>query len=111
MESSLCTSTQDSSDADGSGSTGRNMRALSYICKRQYLGSGEIVSGVKKCPKCGGEMIEGEFMKNIPKLTALPRKGLGSYDRVIPAYCKDCGFIEIYKEMKQKKSRAANQCC
>jgi predicted Zn finger-like uncharacterized protein len=26
----------------------------------------------KKCPKCGGEMIEGEFMKSIPKLTILP---------------------------------------
>jgi len=24
-------------------------------------------------------------------------------DRIIPFYCKNCGFIEIYKEMKRKK--------
>jgi predicted nucleic-acid-binding Zn-ribbon protein len=59
------------------------------------------MSEVKKCPKCGGEMVEGEFLKNIPKVTSFPKKGR-SWDRVIPTYCKNCGFIEIYKEMKKK---------
>jgi len=45
-------------------------------------------------------MIEGEFMKNIPKLVVLPRKDLGRYERVIPVWCNSCGFIEMYKEMK-----------
>ena len=58
------------------------------------------MSDFKKCPKCGGEMIEGEFMKNLPKLAMLPRKGLGRYERVIPVWCSACGFIEMYKEMK-----------
>lgn len=58
------------------------------------------MSDAKKCPKCGGEMIEGEFMKNIPKLTILPRKGFGRNERVIPYWCNACGFIEMYKEMK-----------
>lgn len=69
----------------------------------QCLDSGRIMSEVKNCPKCGGEMVEGEFMKNIPKVTIVPKKGRKRYDRVIPTYCKKCGFIEIYKEMKEKK--------
>ncbi len=58
------------------------------------------MSDAKKCPKCGGEMIEGEFMKDNPKLTILPKKGLRRYERAIPVWCNGCGFIEVYKEMK-----------
>ena len=58
------------------------------------------MSEVKKCPKCGGEMVEAETL--IPKVTIFPKKGRWLGDRVIPTYCKNCGFIEIYKEMKKK---------
>jgi len=62
------------------------------------------MSGVKKCPKCGGEMVQGEFLKNLPKIIVSPKKGRRSLDKVIPTYCKKCGFMEIYKEMKEKKN-------
>jgi predicted nucleic-acid-binding Zn-ribbon protein len=48
-------------------------------------------------------MVEGEFLKNLPKVIVSPRKGRRRFDRVIPTYCKKCGFMEIYKEMKEKK--------
>jgi predicted nucleic-acid-binding Zn-ribbon protein len=65
------------------------------------------VSEVKKCPKCGGEMVQGEFLKNLPKIIVSPKNGPWSFDKVIPTYCKKCGFMEIYKEMKEKKSARA----
>jgi predicted nucleic-acid-binding Zn-ribbon protein len=58
------------------------------------------MSEVENCPKCGGEMAEGETL--IPKVTLFPKKGRLLGDRVIPTYCKNCGFIELYKEMKRE---------
>ena len=52
------------------------------------------------CPKCSGEMVQGEFLKNLPKIVVVSIKGQRSLDRVIPKYCRKCGFIEIYKELK-----------
>jgi predicted Zn-ribbon and HTH transcriptional regulator len=59
------------------------------------------MSEVKKCPKCRGEMIQSEFLKNLPKVLVLSREGRRSFDRVIPTYCKKCGFMELYKEAKK----------
>jgi predicted nucleic-acid-binding Zn-ribbon protein len=50
------------------------------------------MSEAKKCPKCGGEMEEGETR---PLLT------LGGFlkPRSILRYvCKNCGYIELYEE-------------
>ena len=58
------------------------------------------MSRLEKCPKCGGEMVQGEFLKNLPKMVVFSGEGRRSLDRVIPTYCKNCGFTEIYKEMK-----------
>lgn len=55
----------------------------------------------KKCPKCGGEMVEAETL--IPKVTIYPKKGHLLGDSIIPTYCKNCGFVELYKEIKKKK--------
>ena len=55
---------------------------------------------VKKCPKCGGEMVKGEFLKNLPKVAISPKKLRKRYDTVIPTCCKNCGFIEMYREKK-----------
>jgi predicted Zn-ribbon and HTH transcriptional regulator len=60
------------------------------------------MSEIKKCPKCSEEMVHGEFLKNLPKVVVFSREGRRSLDRVIPTYCKKCGFIEIYKEMKEQ---------
>jgi predicted Zn-ribbon and HTH transcriptional regulator len=62
------------------------------------------MSEVKKCPKCSGEMLQGEFLKNLPKVVVSPKKGRRRFDKVIPAYCTKCGFIEIYKEMKKNRN-------
>ena len=54
------------------------------------------------CPKCSGEMVQGEFLKNLPKIVVFSEEGRRSLDRVIPKYCGRCGFIEIYKELKEQ---------
>ena len=56
---------------------------------------------VKKCPKCNGEMVQGEFLKNLPKVAVISKEGRRRFDRVIPSYCEKCGFMEIYKEIKE----------
>ena len=64
------------------------------------FGRKKIMGEVKKCLKCNGEMVRGEFLKNLPKVVVAPKEGRRSLDRVIPTYCRMCGFMEIYKEMK-----------
>jgi len=59
-------------------------------------------SEVKKCPKCNGEMVQGEFLKNLPKVVVFSKDGRQFFEKVIPSYCKKCGFMEIYKEMKEE---------
>ncbi len=61
------------------------------------------MSEAKKCPKCGGEMVQGEFLKNLPKVIVSAKKGRRRFDKAIPIYCKKCGFMEIYKEMKEEE--------
>ena len=58
------------------------------------------MSEAKTCPKCNGEMVRCEFLKNLPRVVVVPKEGRRSLDRVIPTYCRKCGFMEIYKEMK-----------
>ena len=67
------------------------------------------MSEVKKCPKCDGEMVQGEFLKNLPKVVVFTKEDQRSCERVIPNYCKKCGFIEIYKEMKKKQIRSLGE--
>jgi len=58
------------------------------------------MSEVKKCPKCSGKMEEGRGLGGI----AFVKKGDLVGDRIIPYYCKNCGFIELYKKMKENRS-------
>jgi predicted Zn-ribbon and HTH transcriptional regulator len=60
------------------------------------------MSEVKKCPKCNGEMVQGGFLKNLPKVIVFPKESRRSLNRVIPTYCRECGFVEIYKEVKEQ---------
>jgi len=72
------------------------------VARNLAIGGERIKSEVKKCPKCNGEMVQGEFLKNLPKIVAFSKEGQRRFDRVMPTYCKKCGFLEIYKEMEEK---------
>jgi len=60
---------------------------------------------VKKCSKCGGQMVEASrLVAHAFSLwgAVLPGVGLAKKrdvlgDRIIPFYCEDCGYIEFYK--------------
>ena len=56
---------------------------------------------VGKCPKCGGEMKSGSVSPSggfrILKLGDLQG------DKAYALYCRDCGFIELYKEPSTKE--------
>jgi len=68
----------------------------------------KIESEVQKCPKCGGEMAEASRLVAHTRLLAgvsLAKKGDILGDRIIPYYCKNCGYIEFYKEMKGRKPK------
>jgi hypothetical protein len=57
--------------------------------------------GGNKCSECGGEMIKGGYVWGYG---LVPIRFLKSGDRhgdeIIPFYCKNCGFIKLYKKMK-----------
>jgi predicted nucleic-acid-binding Zn-ribbon protein len=59
------------------------------------------MSEVEQCPKCNGEVVQGGFLKNLPKVVVFSKEGRRSFDKVIPTYCKKCGFMELYKETKE----------
>ena len=60
------------------------------------MGGGEVM----KCPKCRGEMRSGSVAGNFRIL----KEGdlYGDMARVF--YCRDCGFIELYKERSTKEA-------
>jgi predicted nucleic-acid-binding Zn-ribbon protein len=60
------------------------------------------MSEVKKCPKCGGEMEKGRDLRGYGSLT-LRKSGDWFGDMIIPLYCKNCGFIELYNRKYIKK--------
>lgn len=61
-------------------------------------------SEVKNCPECGGEMERGRRITGYLTLAIrFTKKGDMKGDMIIPFYCKNCGYIKLYKEMKQKK--------
>ena len=60
-------------------------------------------SEVKKCPKCGGEMVEADRLVAHTRVLAgvsLAKKGDLVGDKIIPYYCGKCGYIEFYKKLK-----------
>jgi YgiT-type zinc finger domain-containing protein len=52
------------------------------------------MSGIKKCPKCSGEMVSGEVAREVRIL----KEGDMVGDKVDAFFCRNCGFIEFYKE-------------
>ena len=58
---------------------------------------------VGKCPKCGGEMVKADRIVAHTRVLAgvsLAKMGDLVGDKIIPHYCRDCGYIELYKEVK-----------
>ena len=54
------------------------------------------MSEVKKCPKCGGEMEWGTDLRGYGRYITLRKSGDWIGDKIIPLYCTNCGFIELY---------------
>ena len=56
------------------------------------------MSEAKKCPKCSGEMKSGR----APNFRIMKEGDLQG-DAVRAFYCRDCGFVEFYKEPSTKE--------
>ena len=55
----------------------------------------------KVCPKCGGEMAVGDQLSGYGPVRLVKFGDLRG-DKVIPFYCKYCGYIELYNEKNLK---------
>ena len=62
-----------------------------------------IKDEAEKCPKCGGEMKKGNGMGGGWGFIRFQKMGDLRGDTTFAYYCKNCGFIELYKEMKKNK--------
>jgi predicted RNA-binding Zn-ribbon protein involved in translation (DUF1610 family) len=59
---------------------------------------------VMKCSECGGEMERGSRITGYWTIAIRFTKNWDwKGDMIIPFYCKNCGYIKLYKEMKEKK--------
>ena len=60
-----------------------------------------------KCPKCGGDMVIGDRLVPVPShvavIVTLAKRGDIWGDDIVPYYCENCGYIELYKKMKGTK--------
>jgi ribosomal protein S27AE len=59
----------------------------------------------KKCPKCDGIMEDGRSLSTGYSLvewevSLKKKKAILFGDKIIPFYCKKCGYIELYLEKK-----------
>ncbi len=56
----------------------------------------------KKCPKCGSQMEKGISLGSVMGHpvggTYFVKKGDFTGDKIIPFYCKNCGYIELFIE-------------
>jgi predicted nucleic-acid-binding Zn-ribbon protein len=62
---------------------------------------------MKHCPKCHGTMEEGRVLQSERALefinvgeVKLSRKNQLRSDTIIPYYCTECGYIELYTKRK-----------
>ena len=52
---------------------------------------------IKKCPRCGNQLEKGNSLGARDGLTML-KKGDFLGDNIIPFYCTNCGYIELYNQ-------------
>jgi predicted nucleic-acid-binding Zn-ribbon protein len=66
------------------------------------------MSEVKKCPKCGGEMENGDIVGAVRSVWFRSSEktqwsGLASKTTSTKAYsCKVCGYVEIYRNSEKE---------
>jgi len=63
------------------------------------------MSEVKKCPKCGGEMVQISRLSNGHAAIQLSNGWLSSQGKVIPFCCQNCGYIELYGEKTSRRNK------
>ncbi len=61
------------------------------------------MSEVKKCPKCGNEMIQIDKLSDGHGGVQLYTGFFSSIGKVVPFCCQNCGYIELYNEKNIKK--------
>ena len=62
---------------------------------------------VMKCPKCSGEMIKGSkenLERNFACTRGEPHPEVAQTVKIQPYYCKNCGYMEFYREIRGGKS-------
>ncbi len=60
------------------------------------------MSEVKKCPKCGGEMVKASkenLERDFPCTRGEPNPEVPPTVKVQPYYCGSCGYMEFYREL------------
>jgi len=57
---------------------------------------------VEKCSKCGGSISKGKRLICFTEVS-LADEGEHVGDEIIASYCRNCGYIELYKEKKDPK--------
>jgi predicted RNA-binding Zn-ribbon protein involved in translation (DUF1610 family) len=60
----------------------------------------------KKCPKCGRTMVGDRRLASYTEIT-LKKEEEYIGDSVLPFYCPDCGYIELYREEENKRQEAS----
>jgi len=60
-------------------------------------------SEVKKCPKCGGTLEKGKGLASYGYVVFMRTNAFLRGDKIIAHYCKNCGYIELYKKIKERK--------
>jgi len=51
-----------------------------------------------KCPKCSTEMIKSSLLSSVVvKGVWIRKEGDFIGDSIIPLYCPNCGYIELYE--------------
>jgi predicted nucleic-acid-binding Zn-ribbon protein len=55
----------------------------------------------KNCPKCGGPLEAADYLSGYGAVR-LVKFGDVRGDKVVPFYCKSCGYIELYNEKNVK---------
>jgi len=66
---------------------------------------------VRKCPKCGSQMERralraggGGYFVELSDSESVWK--MGKHDRIGGFMCQECGFVELYRQMKKRKDRA-----
>jgi len=75
---------------------------------RRNQKGGKAIGGAKKCPKFGREMFKGSnenLVRNSACTRAEPEPEDSQIVEVQSCHCRNCGYMEFYKEREGAKPR------